>query len=115
MVCAALGIQFLLDLANLPVHLWMVYGEAITARYSGARAVMVSSAVIPSRAFLHEEHTEDHNCRPNESDTHGKAPRAGALLFLCSEIDAIGGEYTQGDKQLQRVSSASLLRAQQHT
>jgi len=98
MIRAALSIQLRLDLVDLSVDLWVVLRKAITPRNGSTRAVMLTLTIVPSWAFLHKEHAEHHDGRPEEADSHWKTPSAGTIIFFCAEVDAVCGEDTQGDE-----------------
>jgi hypothetical protein len=92
--------QFLLNLADLSLHMWVVLRDSIAEREGAARALDLSIAVLPARRLLHEQNTDNHQERPDEANAHGDLPRAGAPVGFCAEVDTVRDEDSERDEEL---------------
>jgi hypothetical protein len=92
--------EFLLNLADLGLHVWMVFSDSIAERQRTTRAFDLSVAVFPARRLLHEQDTDDHQERPDETNAHGDLPCAGAPVGFRAEVDAVRDEDSKGNEEL---------------
>lgn len=95
-----LGLQFVLDFADLSVDLGMVFWYAVGDRDSGSRALDLAFAILPSRRFTEEHDSHAHDDRPDETNAHRESPRARAAHIFGAEVDAVCGQDAHGDEKL---------------
>lgn len=95
-----LGLEVLADVTESSLNFGVSLGDLRHKSKSLGGLDLSTAAELPSRGLAHNQHTDGHDGRGNEADTHGNAPGGGRLDSLGAVVDAVGDEDAERDEQL---------------